>query len=252
MATKLSTKLLVLLVVFTAVFGKVAARSNPEYVFANEYKTSWQQHIINKIIDICIDSRYVSIKAISKTKPELNELKIRLGVTSDFMTNDQSGAYYKLLCKLADKYSDEVIDSLKSCDITAIDTNEISSMSCASSQDIQVIDKLKKAYCKTKYEAEDFIYLIGEMATSKDMTPNFKFIDLYYRDENNMPTIKYDIDKNKVLIYSYWCKTGQVQWHPIDYGMEQIIWQAIQFNPFNDTELVKASIEQFAKEHFAE
>ena len=187
MATKLSTKLsytafvkklLVLLVVFVVAFGKVAARSNSEYVFANEYKTSWQQHIINKIIDICIDSRYVSIKAINKAEPELNELKIRLGVTSDFMTNDQSDAYYELFFKLTRKYSDELIDSLKSCDITAMDSNEINSMSCASAQDIQVIDKLKKEYCKTKYEAEDFIYLIGKIATSKDMTPNFKLIDL--------------------------------------------------------------------------
>ena len=252
MATKLSTKLLVLLVVFTAAFGKVAARSNSEYVFANEYKTSWQQHIINKIIDICIDSRYVSIKAINKANPELNELKIRLGITSDTMTRDQSDAYYELFFELTKKYSAEVIDSLKSCDVTAIDTNEISSMSCASTQDIQVIDKLKKSYCKTKYEVEDFIYLIGKIATSRDISPNFKLIDLYYRDENNMPTIKYDVDKDQVLIYSYWCNTGKMQWHPIDYGMERVIWQTIQSNPFNDTELVKASIEQFAKKYFAE
>lgn len=249
MANKLSTKLLVLLVVFAVTFNKVVARSNSEYVFANEYKTSWQQHTKNKIIDKYIDYRYVSFKAIFKADPELDELKIRLVGTSGVMNENQWYAFDMLSNKLYKKYSDELIDSLKSCDITVMESNEEELLS---DEQVQDINKLKKEYCKTKYEAEDFGYLMGGIATSDDMTPNFKLIDLYYRDENNMPTIKYDIDKNQVLIYSYWCKSSKVQWHPIDYGVERIIWKTIQRNPFNDTELVKASIEQFAKKYFVE
>ena len=248
MATKLSTKLLVLLVVFTVTFGKVVAKSNSEYVFASEYKVSWQQRIKNEIIDKYIDYRYVSIKAIEKADPELNKFKARLGVTSDLMTREQSDAYYELFFKLTKKYSAELIDSLNSCNVIDLDSNEAR---IYSDELAQQIDSLKKEYCKTKYEVEDFDYLMSGIATSDDMTPNFKLIDLYYRDENNMPTIKYDVDKDQVLIYSCWCKTDQVEWHSIDYEMERIIWKIIQRNPFNDTELVKASIEQFVKKYFA-
>lgn len=249
MANKLSTKLLVLLVVFSAAFGKVAARSNSEYVFENEYKTSWQQHIKGKIIDEYIFSDYVHVKVTSKCDPELNELKIRLGFASNSMTRDQLDVFNTLSLKLYKKYYYELIDSLESCDVIALDSNEARLYSAELGQEIDI---LKKEYCKTKYKVEDFCYLIRGTATFDNPTENFKFIDLYYRDENNMPTIKYDTDKDQVLIHSYWYKTGQMQWHPIDYGMEQIIWKTIVRNPFNDTELVKASIDAFVKKFFAE
>ncbi len=50
------------------------------------------------------------------------------------------------------------------------------------------------------------------------------YADFYYRDENNIPTIKYDILEDNINNISYFPETNKIQWHPYKSNEEYVHW----------------------------
>lgn len=166
---------------------------NSEYVYYKQFRKSWKHHINNKVKNLYIQEKIEE-----------------MGSTWDSLKKDQQDKELKKLYEetneyyLFDKFFD---DNIK---------NE---------SRINELEEYRRNYYKTRWENKDFKYLCNGYDIPKDIVTYKMYADFYYRDKNNLPTIKYDILEDDIKVLGYWPETNKIQYHPFKYGNEYTHWK---------------------------
>lgn len=124
----------------------------------------------------------------------------------------------KYVNKVYDKKKKEekqqIIDDLM--DTTSIFDNKYN--------DVADIDNYRNDYYKTRFDKEDFKYLCYGYQIAKDIVTYKMYADFYYRDKFNLPTVKYNILEDDILMYGYDYNDKRVQWHTLKFNDEHTHW----------------------------
>lgn len=166
---------------------------NSEYVYFQQFRKSWKKHIHNKVNKLYIDEK---IEGEGKTwgslKKELQENFIK--------------SWYEQIREynIFDKFFDDNIKDEKRLD---------------------ELEECRRNYYKTRWKKEDFKYLCNGYDIPKDIVTYKMYADFYYRDDNNLPTIKYDILEDDISVLGYWPETNKIQYHTFKYGNEYTHWK---------------------------
>ena len=124
------------------------------------------------------------------------------------------------------KYVNEVYDKKKKEEKQQI----IDDLMCTSSifdtlyNNVENIDEYRNKYYKTRFDREDFKYLCNGYQIAKDSKTYKMYADFYYRDEFNLPTVKYNILEDDILMYGYDYTDKRVQWHTLKFNDEHTHW----------------------------
>ena len=124
------------------------------------------------------------------------------------------------------KYVNEVYDKKKKEEKQQI----IDDLMCNTSifdklyNNVENIDEYRNKYYKTRFDREDFKYLCLGYQIAKDSKTYKMYADFYYRDEFNLPTVKYNILEDDILMYGYDCTDKRVQWHTLKFNDEHTHW----------------------------
>ena len=87
------------------------------------------------------------------------------------------------------------------------------------------IDEYRNEYYKTRFDRQDFKYLCNGYQIAKDVVTYKMYADFYYRDEHNLPIIKYNILEDDILTYGYWPETDKMQYHTLKFNDEYTHWK---------------------------
>lgn len=88
---------------------------------------------------------------------------------------------------------------------------------------IENISQLRNDYNKEVFDYHD----LHICSHDKDDVLSYKeFIDLYYRDEMNLPTVRYDILSDTIYLYSYDIRNQDIRWHIFKEGNELSDWKS--------------------------
>lgn len=90
--------------------------------------------------------------------------------------------------------------------------------------DVANIDDYRNLYYKTRFDREDFKYLCHGYQIAKDSVTYKMYADFYYRDEHNLPIIKYNILEDDILVYGYDYNDKRTQWHTLKFNDEHTHW----------------------------
>ena len=90
--------------------------------------------------------------------------------------------------------------------------------------DIDGIDDYRNDYYKTRFDRDDFKYLCMGYKIASDVVTYKMYADFYYRDEYNLPIIKYNILEDDILLYGYDYENQKVQWHTLKTNDEYTHW----------------------------
>lgn len=125
------------------------------------------------------------------------------------------------------KYVNEVYDKKKKEEKQQIIDDLMSSTSIFDKlyNDVENIDEYRNEYYKTRYQREDFKYLCYGYQIAKDIVTYKMYADFYYRDEHNLPIIKYDILEDDILLYGYDSDSQKTLWHVLHTDDEYTHWK---------------------------
>ena len=90
--------------------------------------------------------------------------------------------------------------------------------------DVRDIDELRKSYYKQRWSRNEFKFLCNGYEIAKDAVTYKMYADFYYRDENNLPIIKYNILEDDILTIGYWPETNKIQYHTLKFNDEYTHW----------------------------
>ena len=91
--------------------------------------------------------------------------------------------------------------------------------------DLKNIETYRNEYYKTRFDRQDFKYLCNGYQIAKDAVTYKMYADFYYRDEYNLPIIKYNILEDDILTYGYWPETDKIQYHTLKFNDEYTHWK---------------------------
>lgn len=217
-----------------------------DYVFANQFKKSWRNHINNMIIGRYIDCDHIVEQRKKYIADKQEEMRQDVINTFGKLNAAEKRRIDKMELVLIEEFNSGIISELRCTDLIAKDFDE------CTEDEREDINELKKQYYKTKFDKHDFIHLINGYDKPNDIITYKMYADLIYRDENNIPTIKYDIREDEIFINDYYYATKNVQWHAFPYGNEYTHWK--NKNTFDNkctkTDLMEA-INEFVPNNFA-
>ena len=217
-----------------------------DYVYANEFKRSWREYIRDMIISKYLECEHIAEqrkKYVEEKKDEAEEeSKKKYGKLNASELRRIDG----LTSTIEEEFNKEIKKQLKSEDLMEKDFNE-----CTEDEREEIIE-YKKQYYKSRFNKHEIGYLTRHYDRPKDIITYKMYADLIYRDENNVPIVKYDIQEGEILMNSYYFDTKQIQWHAYQYGSEYTYWK--NNNTFSNkcikTDLIEA-IDEFVQKNFA-
>lgn len=172
------------------------------YVFYDDMTRNWRKYIKNMVLDLFAHLKH--------NWDEIeNEGNVRYLGNKQKYKNVES-AVYDVLKEFKDKYRNNTIFDIEFDYL----------------QDQEYTDKLQEyrdTYYKQRFEIKDFDHICN-YAKAKDSMSYQYFMDLYYRDENNFPTVKYNVMEDTIFLYSYDRERMKVIWHPFKFNDEFVIW----------------------------
>lgn len=193
-----------------------------DYIYQNGFTKAWRTHI-KSIIDstYCKSMNYVT-ELMELSRQLIEQYAKKLGISSA-----------KLTIKQIETLNEKAANILKSQrkDLSAFDKkyDNLGKIVDEDTGDIidldEIIEKYRKAWKQDRWDyKKDFNYLVFPYDKRNDLTAYKMFADIYYRDKDNNPLIKYNILEDDILIKSFWYETGRVQWHTLKYNQEYTTW----------------------------
>jgi len=165
-----------------------------DYVYINQFKKSWRKHCWTQLWFIYKDFKTVELLGEGPySKDDLEDIKQEEPGWYDIFTDHN----------IFDTYFDEVLDDKR----------------------LEKFNNIRNEYYKTRWGRYEFKYLCDGYDIPKDIVTYKMYADFYYRDKNNLPTIKYDLLEDEIQVLSYWPETNKIQYHPYKYGNEYTHWK---------------------------
>lgn len=200
------------------------------YVFLDDMSKNWRISIKNRVIDIFMHLEH-NWKMIEKKGTELylNDKGNKY--------EDEEEALKDAIAEFKEKYKyntifDVEFDYLQDEDYTL------------------KLQEFRDSYYKQKFNIKDFKY-ICKYEMNKDSMSYQYFMDIYYRDENNFPIIKYDALEDCTFLYSYDKSSMKTIWHVLKTDDEYVIWHNNDvYSNKMSLELFKKSTEYFSSHNF--
>jgi hypothetical protein len=159
-------------------------KDSSNYIYYKQFRASWKDYIYNKVILEYLKDAISEINASKKKADAQREIEKLLKKTKEEHTN----------------IFDAIFDDMNS------------------------IEDYRVQYYKSVFDIKDWNHLYKGYECPKDAATYSMFADLYYRDENNQPTIKYDILEDDILVHSFWFESRKCQWHTLKYNNEWTEW----------------------------
>jgi len=188
-----------------------------EYVYKKQFQKSWKKHI-----ESCVKSLYIDKKI------------------KDYNSEKEKNAFDKLKKNEKEEIIEEYIEDYSN-KYTSIFDNKLDDF-FTDEEDKEKLDDYRREYYKTKWGSHEFRYLCYGYDIPKDIVTYKMYADFYYRDNNNIPNIKYNILEDEVKLYGYWPETNKFQYHSFKYGDEYTHWKNNDTfnNQCNSSDLLKA------------
>lgn len=188
-------------------------KDETDYIYSKQFLKSWRGHVYEETLKLYLKE---NIEAISKASAyKKSEIKEKINA----LIKETKKEIPSILDKKLDKIED--------------------------------IETIRYQYYKSRFNIKDWPFLHSGFECPKDAITYQMFIDLYYRDENNVPNIRYDILEDNIEQFSYWYESQNVQWHTLKYDNEWVNWNNHDTfsNKCNATDLRKA-IYNFIPKHY--
>ena len=192
-----------------------------EYIYINQFTRSWQHHVKKEIFNILIET--------SKYKAEM-EKHVNDHCTSK---NEKEREEWRK------DYKEILWKKIKNKEVDILSTSILDD--CEEDQRDKVVD-LQKSLFKRRWEPYEFKYLVMGYEIPTDIVTYKMYADFYYRDENGLPTIRYDVREDELENYGYWYETKKIQWHTFKFGDEHTHWKnsSTFCNKSSKTDLIDA------------
>lgn len=117
--------------------------------------------------------------------------------------------------------------------------------------DIENIDEYRNAYYKIRFDRDDFKHLCMGYKIASDAVTYKMYADFYYRDEYNLPIIKYNILEEDILLYGYDYENQKTQWHTLKTNDEYTHWcNDDEFSNKATKEKMRDNIKKFVAKRF--
>lgn len=172
------------------------------YIYINQFKNSWKRHCWGMLIMIYKD--FKKEEYIKQNSDNVNDNKFGF---KKFKQNEEelNSKWYEEFCEhnIFDEYFDNILDDDR----------------------LNEFNNIRSVYYKTRWTKEDFKYLCNGYDIPKDIVTYKMYADFYYRDNNNLPIIKYDVLEDEIQVLGYWPETNKVQYHQFKYGNEYTHWK---------------------------
>ena len=167
-----------------------------EYVYWRHFRKSWKAHITS-----CVRRKFIETLALDKLKKNFPNEIDRQGKKWDAAFNMEI-ALQKEIHKedLLKPIFDNVYDMLDD------------------------IDEFRKRYYNTRWKRSEFKYLCTGYTIGQDANTYKMYADFHYRDENNLPIIKYNILEDDILTYGYDFENSKMQYHTLKFNDEYTHW----------------------------
>lgn len=167
---------------------------NTEYIYYKHFRKSWKNYVRTRLINKYLSERITAWEKDTKMKWE------------DLKKSEQEEKYEEWkkevnIWDIFDKLWDEKMDNK------------------------EYLDDQRRLFWKTRWECSEFQYLCTGYEIAKDVVTYKMYADFYYRDRNNVPTIKYDVLEDQINVIGYWPETNKIQWHPYKYNDEYTHWK---------------------------
>lgn len=201
------------------------------YVFIDQMSKNWKISVKNRVLDLFVHLEH-----------NWNEIE---KMANKLILEDKVG-----------KYEDNEKQALKDAETefrSRYKNNSVFDIEFDYLKDQKYTNKLQElrdSFYKEKFEINDFKYICNYQINKDSMSYQF-FMDIYYRDENNFPTIKYNVLEDCTFLYSYDKETMKTIWHVFKTNDEYVIWHnADVYSNGMSPDLFKKSSEYFSSHNF--
>lgn len=178
-------------------------KEDDEYIYYRQFRKSWKKYINKQIKEswinylISIYEREHSIK---------------------WLTDLDDKYQQELISKWREKYNRKTI-------FDDVFEKDYSDQLINDNRYLNNLDEYRKSYYKTRWNPEEFQFLCNGYEIAKDLVTYKMYADFYYRDKDNLPTIKYNILEDDIQVLGYWPETNKIQYHTYKYGNEYTHWK---------------------------
>ena len=190
-----------------------------DYIYQRGFTEAWKNHLKFKAAEYYCQSNKVKAEITAEHAKRCESRKKELGskvtaAESSKILEDVKKLFRDKAVKLS-IFSNE-FDNLGKCyderNDVEIDLDEM-------------VDRLRAKWKQDRWDyKKDFNYLVYPYDKKDDLTAYKMFADIYYRDKDNNPLLKYNILEDDVLTYGYWFETNKMQWHTFKYHDEYTTW----------------------------
>lgn len=211
---------------------------NTQYVYISQFRHSWRNYCWRTVRDICyniwlkdnIGLEYdIYDKQIETKIIKTGNLKSWNLYKDNFVKNTGNSIF--------SEYIDDIVNNISE-DLKYLKYDE-------------KITKLRDEYYKERWRKEEFKHLCLGYEIPADIVTYKMYADFYYRDENNIPIIKYNVLEDQIDVYGYWPETGKFQYHVFKYNDEYTHWKNNEnfSNKAVKTDLVSAINKYVTRNH---
>lgn len=197
-------------------------KDDSEYIYYMQFRKSWRQFIYNAVKSEYIKCNIPIFEKETDCKWDYEDKK-------DELQKEQ-----------IEKWTEKI--SGKSVFDEAFEYNAVNNKKIIDDNYLTKLEEYRKSYYKTRWDNKEFKYLCNGYDIPKDIVTYKMYADFYYRDENNLPTIKYDVLEDDIKVIGYWPETNKIQYHTYKYNDEYTHWKNNDTfcNSCNNTDMMKA------------
>lgn len=193
-----------------------------DYIYQDGFNKAWKKYLKRQIDSTYCSSDKYNVKLSELVGKIAEQQAKKLGILPTKLTIKQIEA-------ITEKAANILREQRK--DLSAFD-KEYDNLGKAFNEETgteidldEQIDKYRQQWKQDRWDYKrDFNHLVFPYDKKDDLTAYKMFADIYYRDKDNNPLLKYNVLEDDVLTYSYWFETDKMQWHTFKYNDEYTTW----------------------------
>lgn len=193
-----------------------------EYIYANQFRKSWQHHSRKLMFNEYLHCEKINEERDEYVKNEQDKLKDSIIEFQGKLNKSDLKEIKKQAKIFAYEFDTIKLELFNKGEINVLSDEFLSFFN---DNEKEEINKLKLNYFKTRWQPNEFNYLLSGYTKPCDIVTYKMYADFYYRNEDNNIQLKYDIMEDDIQLYSYCNATGKHQWHTFKYGNEYTHWK---------------------------
>lgn len=218
-----------------------------DYIYQRGFNEAWKKHLKFLAADYyCQSSKVKAEIAVEHTRrceEKKKELGIKISSAESLKILEEVKKQFREKAANMPLFSQEFDGLGKSFDYKL-------------NKEIDLDDEIEQIRSKWKQDRwdykKDFNYLVYPYDKDNDLTAYKMFADIYYRDKDNKPLLKYNILEDDVLVYGHWFETDKTQWHTFKYNDEYTTWcNKDEYSNRMGKEKMRDAVNKYARRWFS-